>query len=33
VIRVFGKLQEEGMQLRERYICITYVEVLKRASG
>ena len=32
--RAFGRLQEEGgVQLRERYICITDVEALKRASG
>jgi CRP/FNR family cyclic AMP-dependent transcriptional regulator len=32
--RAFGRLQEEGgVQLRDRYICVTDVEALKHASG
>jgi CRP/FNR family cyclic AMP-dependent transcriptional regulator len=34
VTRAFGRLQEDGgVELRERYINITDVETLKRASG
>ena len=32
--RAFGRLQEDGgVELKERYICVTDVEALKRTSG
>jgi hypothetical protein len=32
--RAFGQLQEDGgVELRERYIYVTDVDALKRASG